>query len=214
MQTSTARTVILSELEDRFNLKFSDDLSLFPEWQTELPELSQDEKDRCDRIKTSYTYLLRYPPLLENTVKMVVLSPLLDLAGFFLPPFRIQSEASTEIVSQDGELKVTGFLDVLVLFDRVWVLAIESKQAAFSLEVGRTQLLSYLLSNPKVTEQPTYGLLTNGANFMFVKLIPEQVGFTYTFADELSVRKHENELYQVLQILKRLAMIPISLNSA
>ena len=208
MQTQTARTVALSELEDRFNLKFSDDLSLFPEWQTELPELSQDEKDRCDRIKTSYTYLLRYPPLLENTVKMVVLSPLLDLAGFFLPPFRIQSEASTEIISQDGELKVTGFLDVLVLCDQVWVLAIESKQAAFSLEVGRTQLLSYLLSNPKVTEQPTYGLLTNGANFMFVKLIPEQVRFTYTFSDELSVRKHENELFEVLKILKRLAMIP------
>ena len=80
MQTKTARTVALSELEDRFNLKFSDDPSLFPEWQTDLPELSQEEKDRCDRIKTSYTYLLRYPPLLENTVKMVVLSPLLDLA--------------------------------------------------------------------------------------------------------------------------------------
>ena len=126
MQTKTARTVALSELEDRFNLKFSDDPSLFPEWQTDLPELSQEEKDRCDRIKTSYTYLLRYPPLLENTVKMVVLSPLLDLAGFFLPPFRIQAEASTEIISEDGDLKVTGFLDVLVLCDSVWVLESES----------------------------------------------------------------------------------------
>ena len=208
MQTQTARTVALSDLEDRFNLKFSDDPSLFPEWQTDLPELSQEEKDRCDRIKTSYTYLLRYPPLLENTVKMVVLSPLLDLAGFFLPPFRIQSEASTEIVSQDGDLKVTGFLDVLVLCDSVWVLAIESKQAAFSLEAGRTQLLSYLLSNPQVKEQPTYGLLTNGANFIFVKLMPQKEEFAYTFSDEFSVRKRENELFEVLRILKRLAMIP------
>ncbi|MDC0832042.1 restriction endonuclease subunit R [Geitlerinema sp. CS-897] len=210
MQAQTARTVALSELEERFRLKFSDDLSIFPEWQSELPELSQEEKDRCDRIKTSYTYLLRYPPLLENTVKLVVLSPLLDMAGFFLPPFRIQSEASTEITSEDGELKVTGFLDVLVLFDRVWVLAIESKQAAFSLEVGRAQLLSYLLSNPSVKEQAMYGLLTNGSNFVFVKLIPDGDRFIYTFSDEFSIRKHENELFRVLQVLKRLAAIPIS----
>ncbi|MEM6501104.1 MAG: restriction endonuclease subunit R [Cyanobacteria bacterium P01_C01_bin.89] len=207
MQTKTARTVALSELEDRFNLKFSDDPSLFPEWQTDLPELSQEEKDRCDRIKTSYTYLLRYPPLLENTVKMVVLSPLLDLAGFFLPPFRIQSEASTEIISEDGDLKVTGFLDVLVLCDSVWVLAIESKQAAFSLEVGQAQLLSYLLSNPKVGEQPSYGLLTNGSNFIFVKAIPDQKGLLYTLSDEFSIRRQGNEISRVLQILKRLANV-------
>lgn len=45
---------------------------------------------------SNYTYLLRYPPLLENTVKMVVLSPLLDMVGFFAPPFHIRSESSIE----------------------------------------------------------------------------------------------------------------------
>ncbi len=207
MQTLTARTVSLSELEDRFQLHLTNDPDAFSEWHTALPELTNTEQDRCDRIKTSYTYLLRYPPLLENTVKMVVLSPLLDMAGFFLPPFRIRSEVSTEITDQDGELKVTGNLDVLVLSEKFSVLAIESKQAAFSLEVGRSQLLSYLLASPHAATSATYGLLTNGANFTFVKLIPDVNGFIYDLSDEFNLRNRQNGLYPVLQILKRLANV-------
>ncbi|MEA5467453.1 restriction endonuclease subunit R [Spirulina sp. 06S082] len=206
MPTLTARTIPLYELEEHFQLQFTDDLAAFPEWQNDLPELTVSEQERCDRIKASYTYLLRYPPLLENTVKLVVLSPLLDMAGFFLPPFRIQSEASTAIAAQDGELRVTGNLDVLVLWESLWVLAIESKQAAFSLEVGRSQLLSYLLAAPNATTQPTYGVLTNGANFIFIKLIPTATHFTYTLSDEFTLRNHQNGLYRVLQILKKLGM--------
>jgi len=207
MPTLTARTLALSELEERFQLQLTDEPSAFLEWHRELPELTDTERDRCDRIKTSYTYLLRYPPLLENTVKMVVLSPLLDMAGFFLPPFRIRSEVSTEITDQDGELRVTGNLDVLVLCEEFWVLAIESKQAAFSLEVGRAQLLSYLLASPHAATSPSYGLLTNGANFTFLKLIPHGDRFMYALSDEFNLRNRQNGLYPVLQILKHFASV-------
>jgi hypothetical protein len=92
-------------------------------------------------------------------------------------------------------------------------LVIESKQAAFSLEVGRAQLLSYLLASPNSATKPTDGLLTNGSNFVFLKLIPETNGFTYTFSDEFSLRNHQNDLYRVLQILKRLANRAITANA-
>ncbi|TVQ63885.1 MAG: restriction endonuclease subunit R [Spirulina sp. DLM2.Bin59] len=203
MLTRTARTISLQELEEQFH--YTDDRTHFPEWYCDLPDLTIAEQERCDRIKLSYTYLLRYPPLLENTVKLVVLSPLLDLAGFFLPPFRVQSETATAIVAQDQELEVTGNLDVLVLWENLWILVIESKQAAFSLEVGRSQLLAYLLANPNPTPQPRYGMLTNGANFLFIKLIPQPSGFLYTYSDEFSLRNHDNGLYPVLQILKAFA---------
>lgn len=205
MQTLTARTIPLQELEERFQLQFTDDPAAFEEGYSDLPELSDREREHCDRIKANYTYLLRYPPLLENTVKMVVLSPLLDMAGFFSPPFLIRSETSTEIVAQDEELKVTGMLDILVLCQNIWVLAIESKQAAFSLEVGRSQLLSYLLASPNTTTSPTYGMLTNGSNFAFLKLVSHTDGFTYAMSDEFNLRNRDNGLYTVLQILKRLA---------
>ncbi|WP_390692051.1 hypothetical protein [Aetokthonos hydrillicola] len=73
---------------------------------------------------------------------MVVLSPLLDLAGFYLSPFHIKSEKSVEISAEDENTKVKGQIDVLVLFEQLVVVVIESKQAAFSVEVGKPQLLS------------------------------------------------------------------------
>ena len=48
--------------------------------------------------------LLEEPPFLENSVKMVVISPLLDLAGFYQSPFRIDTESSIEIQTEDEGL--------------------------------------------------------------------------------------------------------------
>jgi hypothetical protein len=71
----------------------------FREWQDNLPAITDEEKQRLNRVKASYANLLKYPPLLENTVKMVVLSPLLDLADFYLSPFHIKSEKSVSKVA-------------------------------------------------------------------------------------------------------------------
>jgi hypothetical protein len=86
VQTLAAREITLHELTDKFGLQLVEDEQFFREWQDDLPEITEEEKQRLDRVKSSYSNLLEDPPLLENTVKMVVLSPLLDLAGFYLPP--------------------------------------------------------------------------------------------------------------------------------
>ncbi|MCU0568475.1 MAG: restriction endonuclease subunit R [Oculatellaceae cyanobacterium Prado106] len=150
-----AKNVTLRELGDRFGFLLTEDASFFPEWQLDLPEVTPAEQQRLDRVKSSFSNLLEYPPLLENTVKMVVLSPLLDMADFYLPPFHIKSEPSTELTLEDEGMLIRGQLDVLVLRDLIWVVAIESKNAEFSLEAGRAQLLSSMLANPPA---PRYGL--------------------------------------------------------
>ncbi|WP_225892734.1 hypothetical protein [Nostoc sphaeroides] len=38
--------------------------------------------------------------VLENTVKLAVVAPLLDLSGLFLPPFYISTEDSIEIEAE------------------------------------------------------------------------------------------------------------------
>jgi hypothetical protein len=38
-----------------------------------------------------------YLPMLENIVKMVILSSLFNLAGFYLPPFHIKAEPEIKI---------------------------------------------------------------------------------------------------------------------
>ena len=155
VQTIQPRNVTMYDLRTKFEIELVEDDQFFREWEDNLPEISEAEKQRLDRVKASYRNLLEYPPLLENTVKMVVLSPFLDLADFYLSPFHVTSEKSVEIVDEDEGMIVRGQLDVLALFQEFWVVVIESKQAAFSLEVGIPQLLAYMLANLSA-DRPTY----------------------------------------------------------
>jgi hypothetical protein len=207
VQTIQARNVALYDLETHFKIEWVEDDQFFREWQDNLPEISEAEKQRLDRVKASYRNLLKHPPLLENTVKMVVLSPFLDLADFYLAPFHVTSEKSVEIIDEDEGVIVRGQLDVLALFQEFWVVVIESKKAAFSLEVGIPQLLAYMLANLSA-DRPTYGLLMNGSSFLFVKLVKRETP-QYAFSRWFSMFNPGNDLYSVLSILKRLGQLNV-----
>ncbi len=207
VQTLPAREITLLQLTEKFGLQLVEDEQLFREWQDDLPEITEAEKQRLDRVKASYSNLIEDPPLLENTVKMVVLSPLLDLAGFYLPPFRIKSEKSIEISLENEGVIIKGQIDVLAVCNQFWVVVIESKQAAFSLEVGKSQLLTYMLANP-YPERPTYGLLTNGNSFLFIKLIQSNTP-QYLLSRLFYILNPGNDLYQVLRIFKHMAQLAI-----
>ncbi len=207
VQRFPARDITLLELAEKFSLQLVEDEQLFREWQDDLPEITEAEKQRLDRVKASYSNLIEDPPLLENTVNMVVLSPLLDLAGFYLPPFRIKSEKSIEISLENEEVIIKGQIDVLAVCNQFWIVVIESKQAAFSLEVGKSQLLTYMLANPH-PDRPTYGLLTNGNSFIFIKLIQGNTP-QYLLSRLFYILNPGNDLYQVLRILKHMAQLAI-----
>ncbi|NMG07254.1 restriction endonuclease subunit R [Brasilonema sp. UFV-L1] len=205
VQAIQAKDITLLELETNFGLQLIEDEQFFREWQDNLPEITDVEKQQLNRVKASYSNLLKYPPLLENTVKMVVLSPLLDLAGFYLSPFHIKSEKSVQISTEDEGVIVKGNIDVLVLFKQLAVVVIESKQAVFSVEVGKPQLLSYLLAISH-SDKPVYGLITNGGSFLFVKLIKQETP-KYGLSRLFYIFNPGNELYSVLTIFKRLGKL-------
>jgi predicted type IV restriction endonuclease len=202
VQILQARNVTLGELSDRFGLELTKDEQFFQEWQLDRPEVTHAERERLDRVKSNFSDLLEYPPLLENTVKLVVLSPLLDLVNAYQKPFHIESEPSFEIVTEDEDTVIRGDVDVLVLWEKLWVLVIEAKRAAIDVDEGRAQLLSYMMANP-VVEKPTFGMITNGRNFLFIKLM-RQPAPRYALSRLFSLVNPGNELYSVLEILKRL----------
>jgi hypothetical protein len=205
VQTIQAKDITLYDLEDKFSLQFVDDNQFFREWVDDLPEISDFDKQFLDRVKASYLNLVKYPPMIETTVKMVVLSPLLHLAGFYLSPFRVQTEAEIEISAEDGETIVKGKIDVLVLQQQFWIVVIESKRVDFSLEAGLAQALAYMLSNPH-PNKPSFGLLTNGKDFQFIKLT-QQGTPQYSLSRSFDIRNPGNDLYVILSILKRFAQI-------
>ncbi len=110
----------------------------FTEWIAPKTQIIEPEIQALARVKLNFEHLIKKPPILEEAVKMVVLSPLLDLAGFYQPPFRIKSEVGIEIEATDAEegVVIRGEIDVLVVSGKLWVLAIESKMSAFSLNVA------------------------------------------------------------------------------
>jgi hypothetical protein len=211
VQTIQARDITLIELETLFGLQLIRDNQFFREWQDNLAEITELEKQQLDKVQAGYFNLLRYPPMLENVVKMSVLDPLLFIGDFYLSPFYVKSEKSIEISAVDENILIKGSLDALVLKDQFWVMVIESKQAAFSIEVGLAQILTYMLANP-YPEKPSFGMITTGGSFIFLKLVKGKT-VQYATSKVFELRNPDNELYDVLSILKRLSQLVISSTS-
>ncbi|MBW4556251.1 MAG: restriction endonuclease subunit R [Trichormus sp. ATA11-4-KO1] len=205
VQFIQAQNVGIAYLEERFGLQQTDDESFFPEWWDNLPEITDLERQYLNRVKTNYLRLVKHPPILENAVKMVVLSPLLDLAGFYDDPFYFATEESIELALEDQGKIIRGRIDVLVIQEQFWLLVIESKRASFSLLEAIPQALTYMLANPH-PENPVFGCVTSGEDFQFIKLIKQDKP-EYALSDKFTLSKRENELYKVLSILKNLSKI-------
>ena len=125
----------------------SEDPAFFTEWLDNFATLSESDRHLLDRVKSNFLELMEDPPMLENTVKMVVLAPLLDLAGFYHKPFRIETETSVSLEMQDEGTIIRGRIDVLVLKNRLWLLVIESKRSDFAVTRAIPQALACMLSN-------------------------------------------------------------------
>ncbi|MBD2111525.1 MULTISPECIES: type I restriction endonuclease [Cyanophyceae] len=199
-QTIAARKVKLHDLKTKFGLQQVHDDAFFTEWQHDLPELTVSEQRSLDRIKQNYLYLLEYP-VMESIVKMVVLSPLLDLAGFYEPPFRVDGETSIQVAAEDEGDIIQGAIDVVVIQGQLWVTVIEAKNSEFSITKAIPQALAYMLAAPN-SEKPAFGVVLNGSEFLFLKLVPGEAP-RYAAFDLFSLLNRGNNLYSVLRCLKR-----------
>ena len=198
----TEAITTLAEADRRFGLVRSEDETLFPEWQTDLPELSGEERSALDVLRRQYLYQRSEGQLLEGTVTLLLVSPLLNIAGFYDPPFRVRAEESVQLVLEDSEEILQGRLDVLVLLNQLWVIVLESKKTALSVWTALPQTLAYLMANP-FPNQPSFAVMTNGDEILFVKLLPG-VQRCYVLSRVFSPFTSGRELYAVLQILKRI----------
>jgi hypothetical protein len=195
----------LAEAERRFNLSRTEDEAFFLEWQAELPEISTTEQMALDQLRRRYLYQRSVGQLLEGMVTLLLASPLLAIAGFYDPPFQVRAEASVQLTLDDGEEVLQGRIDVLVLLNQLWVVVLESKKTALSVWAALPQTLAYLMANPQ-PEQPSFGMVTNGDDIVFVKLVqtePRLYALSRVFAPFTSGR----ELYNALQILKRISQV-------
>jgi hypothetical protein len=206
MPTLIATEVSLADLRDRFGLSRSVDPEFFWAELGEALEVTAAERAMLDRVQQNYLSQIEVQSLNEETVKMVVVSPLLDLAGFYRSPFQIDSEVSVEIAeTDDAGVALTGRIDTLIVRDRLWVVVVESKRSRFSVQAAIPQALAYLLGRPGAGGRSGYGLLTNGGEFLLVRVGGEVP--VYGFSETFSLLNRGNDLGRVLGVLKQITAL-------
>lgn len=75
----------LSDLREKFALTRDRSDPFFGQWLTDAELLSAFEQQALTRLRRNYENIIETNPL-EEVVKLVVVAPLLDLAGFYQQP--------------------------------------------------------------------------------------------------------------------------------
>ena len=206
---TNANGITLRQLRQTFGVQLNSEDDFFADWLKNALPLTESEQVGLDRLCRNYLYLSQEEPPLEEVVKLVVVSPLLDLAGFYQAPFFVRTEVSTslEIADEPDAAPIQGRIDILVVQDSLWVIVIESKPARLDVTAGIPQALTYLLSSP-AAQANVYGMVTNGREVIFLKLdrSPNSISNPPKYMRSPTYRLLENseERSQVLQGLKQI----------
>jgi hypothetical protein len=198
----------LADVRERLGLQISLEQEFFLEWQQDLPDLTEAETQQVDRLKTRFAAHRDRGTVAEGAVDKLLVSPLLDLVGFYEPEFEIQTEKSVEFTLSDGDEVLRGRMDTLIVRDRFWVLVIEAKRTIMA-ALAVPQALTYMMCTP-YPERPAYGLVSNGEEFLFLKVVAAptpQYSTSKLFATFFP--PHSQELHMVVRVLKRMKAIVI-----
>lgn len=201
----TEAITTLAEAERRFNLTRTEDEAFFTEWHSGLPDLEVTEQTALSELRRRYLYQRSESQLLEGTVTLLLVSPLVTVAGFYDPPFKVRAEASVQLTLNDGDEVLRGRIDVLIMLNRFWVVVVESKKTALSAWTALPQTLAYLMANPQ-KQQPSFAMVTNGDDILFVKLV-QQPQPSYAVSRVFATFTSNHELARALQVLKRLGQV-------
>ena len=200
----TEAITTIAEAEGKFGLNRSESKDFFTEWYDQLPEINPSDRTNLEILWRRYIYHRSGGHLLESTVMLLLVSPLITIAGLYDPPFRIKAEESIAINVADSEETLQGRIDVLVLRDRLWIIVLESKKTMLSVWSALPQTLAYLMASPN-GDRPTFAMLTNGDDIVFVKLEGKQ----YAMSQVLSPLVNRGELEVAWQVLRKIAEIEV-----
>lgn len=196
-----AKQLTRHEVEAKFGLQLETNPDFFTEWKVSPLALSDYQRQVLDQTQANFKYLIAYP-VHEELVKMVVISPLLSVAGFYEQPFRPVAEQTVELEVEAEDEIVRGRVDILVLNEQLWVAIVEAKGPQFSWHVGLPQALTYMSSRDQ-TNPTRFGLVSNGTDFIFIKL--QQETGQYSLSKTFSLFNPGNDLYNVVSVLKAIS---------
>ncbi len=198
----------LADVGEKLGLVVSRDPEFFREWRQGLPELTIEEVAAIDRLQARFAAHRYRGTVAEGAVDKLLLSPLLDLVGFYEPEFEMRTESSVAFAvdeGDEGDEVLRGRMDTLIVRDDFWVLVVEAKRTIMA-ALAVPQALTYMMCAPQ-PDRPVFGLVSNGEEFIFLKVVAEPVPLYSTsrlFATFFP--PDGQELLEVVRVLKRVKM--------
>ena len=211
MTTLIAKKLTLKQVHEFLHFEEHFDGSFTP-WLS-LEPLTEFEQQELVQIRNDFRSYLIEGKVLEGQIKLLVIAPLLRLAGFYRSPIKISLEQDIDdIVIEDEDTEIKGRFDILAVnkeqptaIDVAFlVLVIESKNSSINAFEGLPQLLTYAhesLEHQKIV----WGLTTNGMQYQFV-LIRQGNPLTYQQMPLLNLMDSESAI-ELLQVLKAICML-------
>lgn len=198
-----SKTILtIANVEGKFNLSPNSDRSFFPEWCQDLPELTPQEVEALDHLHQRFAAHRRRGIIPEGAVDKLLLSPLLDLVGFYEPDFSIRTEESVQYVLEGDDEILRGRIDTLIIQDLFWVLVVEAKRTIM-VSLAVPQALAYMMCNPNPVRS-VYGMVSNGDEFIFLKVnaMPQpEYGSSKLYS--LFFPLGNRDLHEVFRVLKQ-----------
>jgi hypothetical protein len=192
-----------NDLHSKFGLSVSADPQFFTEWHQNLPELTAHELEMVEHLQQRFTAHRYKNTLAEGAVDKLLISPLLDLAGLYEPEFEIRTEEPVQFAVEDEDELIKGRIDTLIVRDRLWVLVVEAKRTLV-LEPAVPQALSYMVCSP-TQNQPLYGMVSNGDDFIFLKMQFESAPkYSTSKSYSLIYPPSSQDLFEVFRVLKQI----------
>lgn len=105
---------MIAEAERKFGLSRRESRDFFAQWYDQLPENNSSDLTNLEILWRHYIYHRSGGHLLESTVMLLLVSPLLTIAGLYDPPFRIKAQESIAINVSDSEETLQGRIVVLI----------------------------------------------------------------------------------------------------
>ncbi|MEQ8535875.1 MAG: restriction endonuclease subunit R [Coleofasciculus sp. D1-CHI-01] len=211
MTTLNAKNLTLDDVHQLFN--FYKQYSTSFESLLSLEPVTEFEQQQVEQTRHEFDNHLTSAAASEGQVKLVAVSPLLRLAGFYRYPLQIAVEEGISRITITAEdTIITGRFDILAInkarqprdYVPFWVLVIESKNSAVSPSTGLPQLLTYAYKSLE-SQESVWGLVTNGELYRFVYI---QTGNspTYQLLPFLSLTDAESSM-KLLQVLKAICQL-------
>jgi hypothetical protein len=211
MVTLQAKNLTLEEVHQYLKLQRSLARPTYGEL-LRLEAVTEFERQEIEQIRLDFQAYWQAGKVLESQIQLLVVGPLLRLAGFYRTPINLtleqamtpgRSETIAEIEIVDDDRTIGGRLDLLAAQrggdTPFWILVVESKNSQVEALNGLPQLLTYATEGLK-TQEAVWGLTTNGISYYFVQLLAGAV-VRYQLLPELNLFDPDRSL-QLLQVLK------------